>query len=116
MPAAVRVNPRQTRRASSRSTADLDRAALDALADLVLLDPARIDDQIEVVSGNRDLLQEQRIHLDFLGAAAELHDPGNLGHLLAVGKQRSDLGRLLAKLAGVLPYGDRLRAERDAVE
>src|ERR1700728_1599571 len=100
----------------AQSTADLDRAGLDALADFFPLDPACTDDKVEVIFHDRDRGEEQRVHLDFARTAGEFHYTGNFAHLLAVRQQQGDLGRLPAELARILPHRDSLGAKRDAVE
>src|ERR1700727_852386 len=98
------------------SAAELHRARLHAGADFRLGDPALVDDRVEVLPGDREGRQQDAIDLDALGAAGERLHVGNGGHLLAVRERHRSLARDPAEVARVLPDGNGLGAERDAID
>ncbi len=73
------------------SVAGRDRAGGDALAGRVLGDPAGVDDDVQVVLGDRQRREEDRLHLDALRAAVEGGDALDLVHGLAAGELGRDL-------------------------
>ncbi len=100
----------------SRSVANRDGARLHSLTDCVLGDPACIDDNIQIALGDGDRLQKNGGHLLLLRAVGESPSAFDVGELLAASKRDGDFGRVLSKLAGVLPDRDGLAAKRDAVK
>src|SRR5438046_9044985 len=100
---------------SRRLLADVDLTGRDALTDFFLLDPARIDHRVEVVLGDRDRLQEGRVH-GVAAGALELHGARDVGELGALGELHGDLAGGLAELTGILPDRDGRGPERHAVQ
>src|SRR5918992_403458 len=90
-------------------------AGLDALADLLLGDPAGLDDDVEVVLGDRDRGQQDRGHLVPAGGVERL-DAADGRQLGALGELDRGLAGGLAELARVLPDRDRLGPQGDPVE
>src|SRR5690349_965661 len=84
----------------------------DALAELVLLDPSGLHDDVEIVPRDRHRREEPRLQLDLLLAAVPLR--GLLDGLAGGERDRGTRG-LLPQLARVLPHRHRLRAERDTI-
>src|SRR5580704_14214097 len=62
--------PRRDRRGNYflLSLAHLDAAWLHALADFRFFDPARVDDDAEIVLGDRNRRQQQRLHRNLFGS------------------------------------------------
>src|SRR3546814_12744885 len=103
------------RRPDLRSTAGLHRAGLHALADDILGHPARLDDAIEVILGDRDRLQQPGGPLHLLRTVGYADRIGDFGELLAGGERNSHLGGIAAAFAGVLPDGNSPASARPAI-
>ena len=85
-------------------------------ADHILGHPAGVDDDVEIVLGDGDGSDEERIHLHALRAAREGHHAGNGIESGAAGQFERYFSGLLAQFARVLPDRDSLGAESDAIE
>ncbi len=94
----------------------LDGARLHAAADDVLGHPAGLDDDIEVVPGDRHRRQQDGGHRHLARAVGPRLDARKRRELGALGKRHRRLPRCPAEQARVLPHAHRLRAERDTVQ
>src|SRR5690606_28251555 len=78
--------------------------------------PAGIDDEVEIVAGDRDRGQEYRVHLDAIRAVGPLLRTLDVFHGGAFGELVGDFGRAAPEVTSILPDRNSLGSECDAVE
>src|SRR2546428_10075690 len=102
-------------RAASASTADGNLPGGHALAQIGLGDPACVEDVLEIVLRDRVRRQQDRAQA-VPARGLERGRPADLAWIGVLAQLDRSVAGGLAEQTRVLPYVDRLRTERDAVE
>src|SRR5579859_1314171 len=89
---------------------------VDALADRVLGDPTGLYHHVEILLGDADGRQEDRVHGGLLRSLVPFPDVRQLVRRRALGQRHGGLGCRRAEQPRVLPDADRLQASRDPVQ